>query len=80
MPRDDEALPPFRWGDRYDIVGVAVGVVVGVVLFAIGAGVWLALTFGFASVNLSSFALRRRAGVPQATLWQRARRRRQRRT
>jgi hypothetical protein len=41
----------------------------GVVLFLVGASVWLALGLAFASVHLSAFALRRRAGVPQATLW-----------
>jgi len=73
MERDDEELPPFRWGDRYDLTGVIVGVVVGVMLFAVGASVWVALAFGAAVVNLSAFALRRRAGVPQVMLWQRAR-------
>ena len=76
MARDEQELPPFRWGDRYDLAGVGVGVAAGVVLFLVGASVWLALVFAFAAVNLSAFELRRRAGVPQATLWQRARQRR----
>jgi hypothetical protein len=76
--RDDEVLP-FRWGDRYDLVGLAVGLSVGVMLLAVGASVWLALAFGGAGVNLTSFALRRRADIPQGTQWQRARRRRRRR-
>ena len=57
-------------------MGVVAGVVVGVVLFLVGASVWLALVFAFASVNLLAFGLRRRAGISQATLWRRARQRR----
>jgi hypothetical protein len=75
MARDEQQLPPFRWGDRYDLAGVGVVLAVGVVLFLIGVSVWLALVFAFAAVNLSAFGLRRWTGVPQATLWQRARRR-----
>jgi membrane protein implicated in regulation of membrane protease activity len=57
-------------------VGVVAGVLVGLVLFLVGAPWWLALTFACSLVNVLAFALRRRAGVPQATLWQRARQRR----
>jgi len=53
--------------------------VLGAILLAVGADVWLALGLGAVLCNLSAFALRRRAGVPQATLWQRARRRRRHR-
>jgi F0F1-type ATP synthase assembly protein I len=63
-------------GDRYDLAGVVFGLLVGLVLFAVGASVWLAIVFAAAGLNLSAFALRRRAGVPQATLWQRLGRRR----
>jgi hypothetical protein len=76
MPRDAQQPPPLRWGDRYDVAGSVTGVLVGVVVFFVGAGLWLALTFALATVNLLAYALRRRAGVPQATLWQRARHRR----
>jgi hypothetical protein len=75
MERDAQELPPFRWGDRYDLAGIAVGLLVGIVLLLAGAGVWLALALAFAWVNLLAFTLRRRAGVPRATLWQRARHR-----
>jgi hypothetical protein len=76
MRQDEKNLPPFRWGDRYDLVGVVAGVLVGVVLLGVGLSVWLALAFGFSTVNLWGFALRHRAGVPQETLWQRARQQR----
>lgn len=71
-------MPPFRWGDRHDLAGVIVGVVVGVALFVAGTSAWLALASGAAVLSLLAFALRRRAGVPQATLWQRARQRQRR--
>jgi O-antigen/teichoic acid export membrane protein len=78
MPRDARELPPIPWGDRYDLSGVVAGLVIGVVLFLVGAGVWLALALALATVNLLAYTLRRRAGVPQATLWQRVRHRRRR--
>jgi F0F1-type ATP synthase assembly protein I len=74
MPHDDELLP-FRWGDCYDLAGIVVGVGIGVMLVAVGASVWLAITFGCPGVNLTSFALRRRAGIPQLTLFESVRRR-----
>jgi|tagenome__1003787_1003787.scaffolds.fasta_scaffold20455627_2 hypothetical protein len=77
MRRDEQEPAPFRWADRYDLVGVVAGVLAGVALLVAGTSVWLALALGFAVVNLLAFALRRRAGVAQTTLWQRARRRRQ---
>jgi type IV secretory pathway TrbD component len=76
MERDEQPLPPFRSGDRYDLGGLAAGAALCAILLVVGANVWLALGFGAGIANISAFALRRRAGVPQATVWQRARRRR----
>lgn len=45
-------------------------------LVLVGAPVLLAIVFGAAATNLTAYALRRRAGIPQATLWQRWRMRR----
>ena len=63
--------PPFTWGDRYDLVGIAIGLPLVAVLAIGGVPVLLALVFGCAAMNLTSYALRRRAGIPQVTLWQR---------
>src|SRR4051812_16390377 len=35
--RREQQLPPLRWGDRFDLAGVAAGVLVGVALFLVGA-------------------------------------------
>jgi hypothetical protein len=63
--------PPFKWGDRYDLIGLALGVAVLGVLVVVGMPVLLAIPFGTAATNLTAYALRRRAGIPQVTLWQR---------
>jgi hypothetical protein len=73
MPPEPEP-PPFRWGDRYDLVGLGIGALVGAVVLLVGASIWLAIALLAATMNVASFALRRRAGVPQLTLWQRSRR------
>jgi hypothetical protein len=67
----DQGMPPFNWADRYDLVGLALGVAVVGALVLIGASVLLAIVFGCAALNLTAYALRRRAGIPEATLWQR---------
>lgn len=61
MGQDGRERPPFVWGDRYDLMGLVVGVLIGVALSVVGMVVWLALTFAFAAANLSAFAFRRRA-------------------
>jgi hypothetical protein len=68
--------PPFKWADRYDVIGIAVAALLVTVLLLVGASVWLTIALAAAVVNLTSFALRRRAGIPQVTLWQRWRMRR----
>ena len=60
--------PPFRWGDRYDLIGSAAGAALVAALVVVGAPVLLAIVLGCAALNLSAYALRRRAGIPQATL------------
>ena len=68
--------PPFKWGDRDDLIGLAVAAaLVGALLLA-GASVLLCIVVGAAAMNLTSYALRRRAGIPQMTWWQRAAHRR----
>jgi len=62
--------PPFTWGDRYDLIGIALGLPLVAVLAAVGVPFLLAVVFGCAVMNLTSYALRRRAGIPQVTLWQ----------
>jgi hypothetical protein len=42
-------------------------------LLLAGAPVLLAIVFGCAAMNFSAYALRRRAGIPLVTLWQRMR-------
>jgi hypothetical protein len=66
--------PPFKWGDRYDLIGLAVaaGLVAALLLADVSLG--LTIVFGCAALNLTAYALRRRAGIPQVTLWQRMRR------
>ncbi len=59
-----------RWYDRYDALALWVGLVVSGVLLPVGVDFWFAIAIGFAVFSLSSFALRRRAGVPQLTIWQ----------
>ena len=68
--------PPFKWADRYDLVGLVVGAVLVGALVLVGASVWLTVAVACAAVNLTAYALRRRAGIPQVTLWQRMRMRR----
>jgi hypothetical protein len=63
--------PPFVWGDRYDLVGLGVAAVVVVVLVVVGAPMLLSIVLGAAALNLTSYTLRRGAGIPQVTLWQR---------
>ena len=68
---------PVQVGDRYDLVGLAVGVVLAGALVLAGASVWLTIALGCAAVNLTAYALRRQAGIPQVTLrqrWRHARR------
>jgi len=65
---------PFIWGDRYDLFGLALGVVTAGALALLGVPVLLAIVLGCAVVNLTAFALRRRAGIPLVTIWQRMRR------
>ena len=67
---------PFTWGDRYDLVGLAAAALVVAPLILLGASVWLAIALAAAVMNLTSYALRRRAGIPQVTLWRRWRTRR----
>jgi len=50
-----------RWGDRYDLMGIVFGALIGAALTVVGLSVWLALGFAFAAANLSAFAFRRRA-------------------
>jgi hypothetical protein len=76
---DRDELPPFRWLERYDLAAVVVGLLLGIGLVAVGASVIPAIAVGAGSVPLIGFALRRLAGVPQVTLWQRAKHRRRRR-
>jgi hypothetical protein len=64
--------PAFGWGDRYDARGLLVGVAIFAVCLAFGATVWLALGIGAGMTNVTSYALRRRAGIPGGTLWHRA--------
>jgi hypothetical protein len=72
----DRGLPSFRWGDRYDLLGLATGAAVLIVLLLAAASVSAALGLALGVAGLSAFALRRRAGVPQVTVWQRLARRR----
>ena len=72
MARDQS----FSWGDRYDLIGLAAAALVAAALVLLGASVWLVLVVAAAAMNLTSYALRRRAGNPQVTLWQRAAHRR----
>jgi hypothetical protein len=65
--------PRLSWGDRYDLVGLALGLALLAALVLVGAPVLLAIVFGCAATNLTAYALRRRAGIPQVTLWQRMR-------
>jgi hypothetical protein len=79
MRSEEEELPPFKWVDRYDFAGIAIAVLVGAVLLILGAHVWAAIGFAGGIAGIAAFALRRRAGVPQVTLWRRAWLRRRRR-
>jgi hypothetical protein len=72
----DRGIPPFRWGDRYDLLGLAAGAAVLIVLLLLAVSVWGALGLALGVTGISAFALRRRAGVPQVTVWQRLARRR----
>jgi hypothetical protein len=63
--------PPFKWADRYDLAGLGLALALVAALVLVGVPVLLAIVFGCAALNLTSFALRRRAGIPQVTLWQR---------
>jgi hypothetical protein len=67
-----------RWplADRYD--GVAIGVLIAVILVgAVMTGRWLAFPAIRAAVgNLSAYILRRRAGIPDRSLYGRIRGRR----
>jgi hypothetical protein len=74
-----QELPPFWWFDRYDLIGLAIAVALAAVLIALGVSIWPALLAGAAAMSGAAFLLRRRAGVPQATIVQRLRRRRARR-
>jgi hypothetical protein len=65
--------PPFKWGDRYDLIGLAVAAVLVAVLLLVGASLPLTIVLGCAALNLTAYALRRHAGIPQVTLWQRMR-------
>jgi hypothetical protein len=62
--------PRFKWGDRYDLIGLAVAAaLVGALLLA-DVSLALTIVLGCAALNLTAYALRRR-GIPQVTLWQR---------
>jgi len=74
-----DEIPPMRWADRYDAIGATLGVMVILVVLVAGGSVWSAVLLFAATVGVSAFALRRRAGVRQVTLWQRAWYRRRRR-
>jgi hypothetical protein len=63
--------PPFKWGDRYDVVGLALRAALLAALVLVGAPVLLAIVSGCAAMNLAAYALRQQAGIPQVTLWQR---------
>lgn len=66
--------PPFRFADRYDLIALVLALAVVAVLIALGVSVWLVIAAGGATVSGAAFLLRRRAGVPQATVLQRLRR------
>ena len=68
--------PPFIWGDRYDLAGLALGVAALAILLLVGAKAWVAIVLGALTMNLAAYLLRRRAGVPQILIWQRLARRR----
>jgi hypothetical protein len=69
--RAQDTMPPFRWGDRHDVVGLSAGLIVAAVLWAIGAPWWW-IVLGCACVTSAcAFLLRRHAGAPQVTIWQR---------
>ncbi len=80
---DATKSPRFTWADRYDAIGLAAGLPVGVALVVLfsstGLVRWQALPFYFAVANVTAYLSRRRAGVPQITLWERYRRSRRRR-
>ena len=76
MERSQATSPPFRWADRYDLWGLVVGAVVACALLLAGGSVWVVLGFGVVSAGLAAYALRRRAGVPTLTIWQRLAQRR----
>ena len=63
--------PPFTWGDRHDLIGLAVAAVLVAVLLLADVSLGLAIVFGCAALSLTAYALRRRAGIPQVTLWHR---------
>jgi hypothetical protein len=46
--------PPFKWGDRYDLVGLAVGVALVGALLLVGAPALLSIVFGCASMNVTA--------------------------
>jgi hypothetical protein len=69
--------PPFKWGDRYDLIGLAIGLVLAGVLALVGVPVLLSIVFGSAALTVSSYVLRRRRGSPTVTLWERWRTRRE---
>jgi hypothetical protein len=65
--------PPFKWGDRHDLIGLAVAAALGAALPLADVSPALTIVFGCAALNLTAYAFRRRAGIPQVTLWQRLR-------
>jgi hypothetical protein len=65
--------PPFKWGDRYDLIGLGVAVALAAALLLAYVPLALTIVLGCAALNLTAYALRRRAGIPQVTLWQRMR-------
>jgi hypothetical protein len=72
----DEPYPPFRWVTRYDLIGLGFAAIVVVLLIVAGAPwYWIVLAGGLVT-NVTSAALRKRAGVRMPTIWQRLDRKR----
>jgi type IV secretory pathway TrbD component len=69
-----EGVPPLRWADRYDGYALVLAASVVAVVLVAGASVWLAIVLGAVITPVGAYLLRRRAGVPRTTLWQRRRR------
>jgi hypothetical protein len=60
--------PPYKWGDRYDLIGLAVAAGLVAALLLADVSLALIIVLGCAALNLTAYALRRRAGIPQVTL------------